>query len=756
LALSLLSLLVSAPLIASAQSSEPSGDSAIAPPSVPTATEALEATSTDNAVVPHNAAEPPPLEAAPVEVLVVGRSAVAVRGASDYRITPGQLTRIPGGGAESYLRLAPGVLLTGDGSPGHADQVFLRGFDARLGQDLEFSVDGMPINQVGHLEGNGYADLSFLIPEVVNELRVLEGPYEPQQGNFAVAGSADFRLGVKERGQRLKASVGSFNSHRILALWAPPSEVNQTFGAVALAESDGYGEGRAFRQGQGIAQYARPLGERGMWRTTAMASASSAGHAGVLRQDDLDAGRVGFFDSYDTWQGAEAQRLSVSAELLSRGERDSFGLLGYGIRQGSRLRENYTGYLLDVQEPFQSPHQQRGDRIDRTYSGTTLGVRAYGRRQGRPDALIETTEVGMIARSDFLDTEQYRVQTSNGLPYAKDVSLGARVHDLGLYVDTSLRLLSWMRLRGGIRAESYFYDLEDRCASSSLRFLADSTNGDASCHSQQPEGDYREPSQNVSAVGLAYLPRATLLLGPFDGFAFNLAAGRGARSIDPVYVNAGSRTPLAMQTAYEGGVAYAHSHSSSVLAVRSVFFQTRVEQDLVFSQTEGRNSLAPGTTRTGWAGSLRWTGDWLDTNDTLTLVRATFDDNHLLIPYVPPMALRSDTVAHHELPIRLLQRPVTGSIGLGMSYLSARPLQYGQWGEPVFTCDASAGLEWEQVELELAVQNLFDFQFRAAEYNYVSNVSPQAAATLVPARHFMAGAPRTVLLSLTLAFGEES
>ena len=54
-------------------------------------------------------------------------------------------------------------------------------------------VNGDVVNEVGNLHGNGYADLHFIIPELVQALRVVEGPYDPRQGNFAVAGQRRLR-----------------------------------------------------------------------------------------------------------------------------------------------------------------------------------------------------------------------------------------------------------------------------------------------------------------------------------------------------------------------------------------------------------------------------------------------------------------------------------------------------------------------------------------------------------------------------------
>lgn len=83
------------------------------------------------------------------------------------------------------------------------------------------------------VHGNGFADLGFIIPELVENLRVLEGPLDPRQGNYAVAGSADW-LPPVERGLTMKASYGSFDTMRVLGLWGPPGESSRTFGGVQL------------------------------------------------------------------------------------------------------------------------------------------------------------------------------------------------------------------------------------------------------------------------------------------------------------------------------------------------------------------------------------------------------------------------------------------------------------------------------------------------------------------------------------------
>jgi TonB family protein len=170
---------------------------------------------------PESLEGPPPVVGEPEEVRVRGRPQPPSRGASDFNLQIGELSRVPRGNASEMLKLAPGILLTNEGGEGHAEQVFMRGFDAREGQDIELTMGGVPINESGNLHGNGYADTHFIIPELVERLRVVEGPFDPRQGNYAVAGSADYQLGLAKRGLTAKYMTGSFGTQRALLTWGP-------------------------------------------------------------------------------------------------------------------------------------------------------------------------------------------------------------------------------------------------------------------------------------------------------------------------------------------------------------------------------------------------------------------------------------------------------------------------------------------------------------------------------------------------------
>lgn len=694
--------------------------------------------------------------AAPIEVVVEGRTPPPSRGASDYTTPIAELRRVPHKNASDLLKLAPGVYLTNEGGEGHAERIYLRGFDAREGQDIEASVDGVPINESGNLHGNGFADLHFIIPELVQSLRVLEGPFDPRQGNYAVAGSADYQTGLTQRGLTAKLTGGSYGTERALVLFGPPGESTHTYAGADIYKTDGFGQNRDARHASAMGQYEGHSGEHTTFRLNGAAYMDNYHSAGLVRADDVASGRVGFYGTEDPRQGGDGSRLQASADVETKAGDFTLYQQFFAIRRGMRLRENFTGFLLDTQEAIQEPHAQRGDLFDSHVDETTLGARGFARTEGRALGLNQELELGYFARGDHVDAVRERIAAATGVPYKKDTDLHSDLGDVGIYADAALRPLRTVTLRGGARADLFTYDVLDDCAVQDVSLPSPSNPpGDASCLDQERGGAHREPDQRSSTASTKLMPRAALLLGPFSHFTLSLAWGEGVRSIDPSYITQDVKTPFASIASEEGGVMFAKSFDALSVVARSVFFRTHVDRDLVFSETEGRSVLGGGTTRTGWTGAVRLTNAFLDENANVTLVRSAFDDTHLLVPYVPDVVVRSDTALGADLPWSPLGHTPHGSLALGASYVGRRALLYGQRSDTIFTLDGSAAVRYRAFELSLAVTNLLGTRYRLAEYDFVSNFpsTPGAAPTLVPARHFAAGAPRTLLLSLSGNFG---
>ena len=732
-----------------------------APPAPPP--EVVETTPRDQLpVYPATPAPAPAPEAAvkpPAEVedvTVHGSLAPRPHGASDYTVTLGELKAVPRANAADALKLAPGFLLTNEGGSGHAEQVFLRGFDAHEGQDLEFTVDGVPINDSGNYHGNGYADTHFILPELIRSVRVLEGPYAPQQGNFAVAGSADYQLGLDRRGLTAEYTVGSFNTQRLLLLWGPKDAPAGTFAGAEYFTTDGFGVNRQAKRGTAIGQYEIPVGKVGTLRLNGTAYATEYNNAGVVRQDDFDSGKVGFYGTEDPNQtGNEASRVSFSATYETRLQDTELSQQLFVIDRTMRLRENWTGFVEDVQQPTQSLHTQRGDLIDFHFDEATLGGRGFARWHGDALGLRQEVEAGYYARVDHTGSQEYRVAAGTNAPYRTDAEFTSTLGDVGTYVDANLHVLPWLSARGGVRADMFLFDVLNNCAVQSVDNPR-KTNPeiDQSCMSQLEHGVYREPFQRSTTASGALMPRGTILLGPIRHFEFSASLGNGVRSVDPSYVTQGLDTPFVSVQSRDAGVSYTGEIAGAVsLVAKSVFFQTHVDRELIFDADAGRSTLATGSTRSGWVGSVRALGNFFDVSANATLVKATFDDTHLLVPYVPDAVLRGDVAFFRDLPWKLDSQPIRATVGYGVSYVGRRPLPYGERSDEIFLSDASVGLGWSIWNVKLAAQNLFDAHYKLGEYNYVSDFHSAPAPTLAPERAFTAGAPQQILLSISATLG---
>ena len=68
------------------------------------------------------------------------------------------------------LEFVPGLVVTQHSGDGKANQYFLRGFNLDHGTDFATTVNGLPVNMPTHGHGQGYADLNFLIPELVDRI----------------------------------------------------------------------------------------------------------------------------------------------------------------------------------------------------------------------------------------------------------------------------------------------------------------------------------------------------------------------------------------------------------------------------------------------------------------------------------------------------------------------------------------------------------------------------------------------------------
>lgn len=696
------------------------------------------------------AVEEPVATEGTLTTVIRGRRLPAARGSSDFVLDREVLAVAPHRTASELLSSAPGVYVSSPEGDAVGHEIYLRGFDAEHGQDIELSVGPVPINQPSHLHGQGYADLNFIIPETVRSLRVTEGVYDPRQGDFAVAGSVHFDLGVPERGVHLKSTVGSFGQFRQLVLWAPEDEREETFGAFVFQRTDGFGRNRGSQSGAALGQFAfdGPRGFEGQVQLAAYGARANL--AGVLRRDDVEQEQVDFYGSYPdptaNAQSASASRYHFALSLERTAESGArTRVSAWAALVQFRGRFNFTGYL---ERSRQNPEWVgRGDLIEQANQDSGVGAIAYYRTpRARPFAWANgRLELGISARTHWLEQTQNLLQAPQNETWDRRVDASVQATDVGSYVDADARLGAYVHLRGGVRADVLNYDLDDRLGNFIPRFQL-----------QSHIVGYRR-----TALGLAAGPRATVEVEPSEWLKLIGSYGEGYRSPQALQLEEGENAPFTKVRAFELGARFAPGEGKA-LTLTAAAYRTTLSNDLAFSPGEGRLERIGPTLRQGAAAHLiaRPT-NWVIASLSATYVHATLTAPPAataqnptppflpgqLLPYVPPWVVRADTGISKELDAGGQHFDL--KLGGGATYLSQRPLPYGRFADSVFLVDLRASGRWRAVELGVDVFNVLGRRFAATEYSFVSDWGNRAAPSLVPARHFSAGPPRSFSASLT-------
>lgn len=107
------------------------------------------------------------------------------------------------------MEMVPGLIVTQHAGDGKANQYFLRGFNLDHGTDFATFVNGVPGNMPTHAHGQGYTDLNFLIPELVDQIAYRKGTYSALDGDFSAAGSARIEYLKKMDGHLAEITAGA-------------------------------------------------------------------------------------------------------------------------------------------------------------------------------------------------------------------------------------------------------------------------------------------------------------------------------------------------------------------------------------------------------------------------------------------------------------------------------------------------------------------------------------------------------------------
>lgn len=631
--------------------------------------------------------------------------------ASATRLSSETIAEAPLRTAEDALRSVPGLTLVQHGSEGKGYQFFLRGFDAIHGSDLELRVEGIPVNEWSNVHAQGYVDLGFVIPEAIQAIEVVKGPFTWEQGAFAMAGSANYELGIpaEERGLRVAYTAGTTNRHRGVLTYG--DEAGERFVAVEALHDDGFGQNRDIDKGA-------VLGKVSLLRTgSSEVSLVGGGHLsrfgipGILRDEEIRKGEVRFLDAYDRAAGGSSSRGLAALRMRWGDGPDQVDALLHGGLRRLELLENYTGFLLDP---------SRGDRRLQHHESRLLGAKLRYERRLHPRVRLT---LGVGAGVEWLSQLQAHVDQGERQVATERALEATQGHGHAL-VGVVWAPAEALQLSAGVRVDGVAVEAREE-----------------------------RGGREGAGAEVAISPRLQGALRVTDGLQLFGAYGRGFRPPEALAFTghepdrAGRSQPglgqgpaMTTSDAFELGL---RMRQGPVRAAASGF-ATFVADENVFDHVSGLNLDLGATRRLGVELDVEVLAlSWLRLGADVTYTDARFVSSGDPIPLAPSLVGSARAALHHPSGLRS---------GLRLLALAPRDLPYGARGAPLTSLDATAGYQLGALGLDLEVENLLGLDLREGEYHYASHSHPGGNPSQLPAIHTAAGTPRTARITASWRF----
>ncbi|WP_200894454.1 MULTISPECIES: TonB-dependent receptor plug domain-containing protein [unclassified Sphingomonas] len=242
------------------------------------------------------------------------------------------------------LEMVPGMVVTQHSGTGKANQYYLRGFNLDHGTDFATSIDSMPLNMRTHGHGQGYTDLSPLIPELVEKITYKKGPYYADIGDFSGAGSANIiTLNYLDKGL-VEVTAGEGGYDRLVAMDSVTIDQGELLYALEANRYDGPWSDieEDLKKINLLLKYSHPLKD-GLLAITLMGYDNSWNSADQIPARAVANGLIDELGSIDNTTGGESSRYSLSASWQD----DQLNVSAYAIQYDLSLWSNFTYFLSD-------------------------------------------------------------------------------------------------------------------------------------------------------------------------------------------------------------------------------------------------------------------------------------------------------------------------------------------------------------------------------------------------------------------------
>lgn len=620
----------------------------------------------------------------------------------------------PVNSGQELLRMMPGLFIAQHAGGGKAEQIFLRGFDIDHGTDLAIQVDGMPVNMVSHAHGQGYADLHFVIPEIIQSIDLRKGPYSARDGNFATAGAVELTTTNRLARNFAKAEAGSFDTYRLVSglNLLPQGGDNQASAYIASEGifTDGYFDSpQNFYRVNTLAKYHNPFDGRQKLTATFSAFSSRWDASGQIPQRAVDQGLITRFGAVDDTEGGQTSR--INANIQHQYFLNPSTQIESQIFYSKYDFELYSNFTFFARDPI------NGDQIRQKEDRHLFGYRSRVLKQTQFLGLPLNAELGWQLRFDRSNDNELSY-TRNRTTTLENVQLGDVTElNAAAYGEANLQLLPTLRLQAGLRYDRFRFQYLD-----------------------QAKTAYEQLSTSDGILS----PKLSLFYQVTNGWQLYARAARGFHSNDTRLIleqEVGSSLPAGIS--YDLGALF---RTGSRLVWQVNAWQLDLEQEFVYVGDEGVVEPSGETIRRGLEGMARWQigqNFFADGNLTYTHARSKTTDEADRIPLAPIWTSTGG----------LSYSPAEGwKASIRYRFLGDRPADEANslTASGYFLLDANLGYEGRNYFIGLSAENILNEAWNEAQFATETRLFDEVEAT--EEIHFTPGTPFSLRGKVVLYF----
>lgn len=493
------------------------------------------------------------------------------------------------------LQAIPGMIITQHAGAGKANQYYLRGFNLDHGTGFAFYLDGVPINLPTHAHGQGYADLNFIIPEMVKEVSYQKGIYYADQGDFNQAGAANIEYYTILPQDFIQLQLGGLGYERGLILSSASLEKGHWIYALEAHHFNGAWETPMnYRRFNGMTKYSAGDKQIGY-------SISFQGYYGIwlsseqVPQRAIYQGLINRFSTLDPSTGGNTHRYSLYGDWHKQGDHSHSKIIFYLTQYNLDLFSNFTYWL----------NQLNGDQIQQKDSRVYTGVRSEHTIFGTLfDRNFQNT-FGLQLRDDWIQVTLNQTQNRNQLNHVRTDHVS--ILNVSPWYENKFHWSEWGRTIIGVRGDLFhFVDKSDTAINSGKKFTG------------------------------TFSPKWTTIFGPWNKTEFYIQGGLGFRTNDA----RGIFSKLQPETAEQSRMLPPIVHTQGAeMGIRSMVFSslnTTVSAWSLWSDSEtffaGDVGATIDTNRPGVRYGIEWTNvftpcKWLTMDADFAYSWSYFTDN---------------------------------------------------------------------------------------------------------------------------------